>query len=46
MADDFKYHIDQHGSLVRPAALLSLPEQNEKLRLVETVARYYWGNEI
>ena len=21
-------------------------EQNEKLRLVETVARYYWGNEI
>jgi hypothetical protein len=21
-------------------------EQNEKLRLVEMVARYYWGNEI
>jgi 5-methyltetrahydropteroyltriglutamate--homocysteine methyltransferase len=23
MADDFKYHIDYHGSLVRPAALLA-----------------------
>jgi 5-methyltetrahydropteroyltriglutamate--homocysteine methyltransferase len=23
MADDFKYHIDHHGSLVRPAALLA-----------------------
>jgi hypothetical protein len=25
MADDFKYHIDHHGSLVRPAALLGAP---------------------
>ena len=24
MADDFKYHIDHHGSLVRPAALLAV----------------------
>jgi hypothetical protein len=23
MADDFKYHIEQHGSLVRPSALLT-----------------------
>jgi methionine synthase II (cobalamin-independent) len=26
--------------------LMTQPEQNEKLRLVEMVARYYWGNEI
>jgi methionine synthase II (cobalamin-independent) len=26
--------------------LMSPQEQNAKLRLVETVARYYWGNEI
>lgn len=26
--------------------LLTAAEQNAKLRLVETVARYYWGNEI
>ncbi len=26
--------------------LMSEEEQNTKLRLVETVARYYWGNEI
>jgi methionine synthase II (cobalamin-independent) len=26
--------------------LMSEPEQRAKLRLVETVARYYWGNEI
>jgi hypothetical protein len=23
MADDFRYHIDHHGSLVRPAELLA-----------------------
>lgn len=28
------------------APLMSEDEQNAKLRLVETVARYYWGNEI
>jgi methionine synthase II (cobalamin-independent) len=28
------------------APLMSHAEQNEKLRLVEVVARYYWGNEI
>lgn len=26
--------------------LMSAPEQRAKLQLVETVARYYWGNEI
>jgi 5-methyltetrahydropteroyltriglutamate--homocysteine methyltransferase len=26
--------------------LMSAEAQNAKLRLVETVARYYWGNEI
>jgi 5-methyltetrahydropteroyltriglutamate--homocysteine methyltransferase len=26
--------------------LMSEDEQHAKLRLVETVARYYWGNEI
>jgi 5-methyltetrahydropteroyltriglutamate--homocysteine methyltransferase len=26
--------------------LMNVDEQNTKLRLVETVARYYWGNEI
>jgi 5-methyltetrahydropteroyltriglutamate--homocysteine methyltransferase len=26
--------------------LMGEDEQNAKLRLVETVARYYWGNEI
>jgi 5-methyltetrahydropteroyltriglutamate--homocysteine methyltransferase len=26
--------------------LMSEEEQRAKLRLVETVARYYWGNEI
>lgn len=113
MADDFRYHIDHHGSLVRPPGLLaaratgdpqalaraeeqavtaaahaqrrlvlsavgdgqfrrehfesvvyehiatnagfaasadrpllSEDAQHAKLRLVETVARYYWGNEI
>jgi 5-methyltetrahydropteroyltriglutamate--homocysteine methyltransferase len=28
------------------APLLTEEEQNAKLRLIETVARYYWGNEI
>jgi hypothetical protein len=84
VADDFKYHIDHHGSLVRPSGLLAArtgddpvalaaaeteaaaavshalrrlalsaarplmteDAQVAKLRLVETVARYYWGNEI
>ena len=26
--------------------LLSEEAQNAKLRLIETIARYYWGNEI
>jgi hypothetical protein len=26
--------------------LMSEDEQRAKLRLVETIARYYWGNEI
>jgi hypothetical protein len=26
--------------------LMTAAEQEAKLRLVETVARYYWGNEI
>jgi 5-methyltetrahydropteroyltriglutamate--homocysteine methyltransferase len=31
-------------SATRP--LMTEDAQNAKLRLVETVARYYWGNEI
>jgi 5-methyltetrahydropteroyltriglutamate--homocysteine methyltransferase len=92
MADDFRYHIDHHGSRVRPAGLRAARAAGEpealaaaeeeaviadqhtqrrlgmsavgdgqfrrehfesvvydhvaKLRLVETAARYYWGNEI
>ena len=32
------------GSAGRPS--MSQDQQRAKLRLVETVARYYWGNEI
>jgi 5-methyltetrahydropteroyltriglutamate--homocysteine methyltransferase len=37
-----------NGGFAQAAAspLMSEEEQNAKLRLVETVARYYWGNEI
>ena len=53
MADDYGYHIDHHGSLIRPPALLTVladggnllsPEQESaKLRLIADVAAATWG---
>ncbi len=38
MADDYKYHIDHHGSLVRPAGLLAAQASGEGLAAAETEA--------
>ncbi len=40
--------IATNGGFAQSAAapLMTEEAQNAKLRLVETVARYYWGNEI
>jgi len=45
---EFDVAIATNGGFAQSADLptMSFNEQNEKLRLVETVARYYWGNEI
>jgi 5-methyltetrahydropteroyltriglutamate--homocysteine methyltransferase len=45
---EFDVAIATNGGFAQSAELptMSFSEQNEKLRLVEMVARYYWGNEI
>jgi methionine synthase II (cobalamin-independent) len=45
---EFDIAIATNGGFAQSAdaPLMSQAEQNEKLRLVEMVARYYWGNEI
>ena len=45
---EFDIAIATNGGFAQSAdaPLMSAAEQNEKLRLVEMVARYYWGNEI
>jgi methionine synthase II (cobalamin-independent) len=45
---EFDIAIATNGGFAQSAGapLMSQAEQNEKLRLVEMVARYYWGNEI
>ncbi len=45
---EYDVAIATNGGFAQSAdrALMTQAEQNEKLRLVEMVARYYWGNEI
>lgn len=45
---EFDVAIATNGGFAQSAdhPTMSYQEQNEKLRLVEMVARYYWGNEI
>lgn len=45
---EFDVAIATNGGFAQSAGhpTMSFNEQNAKLRLVETVARYYWGNEI
>jgi 5-methyltetrahydropteroyltriglutamate--homocysteine methyltransferase len=45
---EFDVAIATNGGFAQSAdhPTMSFEEQNEKLRLVEMVARYYWGNEI
>jgi methionine synthase II (cobalamin-independent) len=45
---EFDVAIATNGGFAQSAdgPTMSFDEQNEKLRLVEMVARYYWGNEI
>jgi 5-methyltetrahydropteroyltriglutamate--homocysteine methyltransferase len=45
---EFDVAIATNGGFAQSAGrpTMSFDEQNEKLRLVEMVARYYWGNEI
>jgi methionine synthase II (cobalamin-independent) len=45
---EFDVAIATNGGFAQSAnhPTMSVAEQNEKLRLVEMVARYYWGNEI
>ena len=45
---EYDVAIATNGGFAQSAGrpLMTQPEQNEKLRLVEMVARYYWGNEI
>ena len=45
---EYDVAIATNGGFAQSAdrSLMTQAEQNEKLRLVEMVARYYWGNEI